>query len=125
MRVGRRNRGCRTRWKDSYRLTLRGDGAIDIAVPVGGSSAASSVPGAQDVAPNNSLAYPLLAVSKRPRHPCRRGLLRPPNINASRQRLHPPFLDRFSRRADMYATTEAQLTASSTADILVDGYIPL
>ena len=35
------------------------------------------------------------------------------------------FTDRFSRRADMYATTEAEFTASGTANILVDRYIPL
>ena len=35
------------------------------------------------------------------------------------------FTDRFSRRADMYVTTEAEFTASGTADILVDRYIPL
>ena len=35
------------------------------------------------------------------------------------------FTDRFSRRADMYATTDADFTASGTADILVDRFIPL
>ena len=35
------------------------------------------------------------------------------------------FTDRFSRRADMYATTETQFTASGTVDILVDRYITL
>ena len=35
------------------------------------------------------------------------------------------FTDHFSRRADMYTTTEAQFTASSTVDIVVDRYIPL
>ena len=35
------------------------------------------------------------------------------------------FNDHFSRRADMYATTEAEFTASGTANILVDRYIPL
>ena len=35
------------------------------------------------------------------------------------------FTDRFSRRADMYATAEAEFTASNTADTLVDRYIPL
>ena len=35
------------------------------------------------------------------------------------------FTDRFSRRADMYGTTEAEFTASGTADILVDRFIPL
>ena len=35
------------------------------------------------------------------------------------------FTDRFSRRADMYATTEAQFTTSGTTDILVDRYISL
>ena len=35
------------------------------------------------------------------------------------------FTDRFSRRADKYATTAAEFTASGTADILVDRYIPL
>ena len=35
------------------------------------------------------------------------------------------FTDRFSRRADMYATEEAQFTASGTTDILVDRCIPL
>ena len=35
------------------------------------------------------------------------------------------FTDHFSRRADMYATTEAHFTTSGTADILVDRYIPL
>ena len=33
------------------------------------------------------------------------------------------FTDRFSRRADVYATSEAEFTASGTADILVDRYI--
>ena len=51
----------------------------------------SQVPGAQDFASNNSLAYPFFAVIKQPRHPRQRGLLRPPTLNASRQRLHPPF----------------------------------
>ena len=35
------------------------------------------------------------------------------------------FTDRFSRRADMYVTAEAEITASGTADVLVDRYIPL
>ena len=35
------------------------------------------------------------------------------------------YTDRFSRRADMYTTAEAQFTAPGTADILVDRYIPL
>ena len=35
------------------------------------------------------------------------------------------FTDRFSRRADMYATTNTHFAASSTDDILVDRYIPL
>ena len=35
------------------------------------------------------------------------------------------FTDRFSRCTDMYATTEAEFTASGTADILVDRFIPL
>ena len=33
--------------------------------------------------------------------------------------------DRFSRRAEMYAAAKAEFTASDTADILVDRYIPL
>ena len=37
----------------------------------------------------------------------------------------PLFTDRFSHRADMYATTEAEFTAFGTADNLVDRYIPL
>ena len=35
------------------------------------------------------------------------------------------FTVRFSRRVNMYATTEAYFTASSMDDILVDRYIPL
>ena len=35
------------------------------------------------------------------------------------------FTDRFSHRADIYATTEAEFTAAGTADILIDRYIPL
>ena len=35
------------------------------------------------------------------------------------------FTDLFSRHADMCATTEAQLFASGTADVLVERYIPL
>ena len=35
------------------------------------------------------------------------------------------FTDRFSLPADIDATTEAQITTSGTADILVDRYIPL
>ena len=35
------------------------------------------------------------------------------------------FMDRFSRRADMFAVTTAKLTTQSTANILVNGFIPL
>ena len=35
------------------------------------------------------------------------------------------FTDRFSRRADMYAVTTAEFTAASTANILINRYIPL
>ena len=35
------------------------------------------------------------------------------------------FTDHFSRRADMYAITEAEFTATGTADILINRYIPL
>ena len=35
------------------------------------------------------------------------------------------FTDRFSRRADMYAVTEAQFTASGTMDILMNRFIPI
>ena len=35
------------------------------------------------------------------------------------------FTDRFSRRADMYAVTAAELTAEGTANILINQYIPL
>ena len=69
------------------------------------------------------MAYPFLAVAKWTRSPRQRGLLHPPTLNASSQRLL--CTKRFSRRADMYATTEAQFTASGTADILGDRYIPL
>lgn len=34
------------------------------------------------------------------------------------------FIDSFGRHADKYATTEAELTTSNTADTLVDRYIP-
>ena len=83
------------------------------------------VPGEQGFAPNNSLAYPFLVVTKRLRHSRQRVLLWPPTFNASRQRLHTPFYGPLQPRADMYATPEAQFTASGTADILVDRYIPL
>ena len=84
----------------------------------------SQVSGAQDCAPKNSLVYPFHAVTKRPRHSRQRGLLRPPTLNASRHAYILLFTDCFSRRTDMYATTEAQFTASGTSDILVDRYIP-
>ena len=35
------------------------------------------------------------------------------------------FTDRFSRRADLYAVTDAEFTAEGTANILVNKYIPL
>ena len=35
------------------------------------------------------------------------------------------FIDRFSRRADMYAVTAAQFTAEGTANILINRYTPL
>lgn len=37
----------------------------------------------------------------------------------------PLFTDRFSRRDDMYTTTEAEITPSDTPDILTDRYVPL
>jgi hypothetical protein len=35
------------------------------------------------------------------------------------------FTDRFSRRANMYAVTDAEFTAEGTADVLVNKYIPV
>ena len=35
------------------------------------------------------------------------------------------FIDRFSRRADMYAVTAAEFTAEGTANILIKRYTPL
>ena len=72
------------------------------------------VPGSQNFAPHNSLAYPFPAVTQRPRHPRQLGILRPPPLNASRQRRHPPFYGSLQPPPDMYATVEAHFTASST-----------
>ena len=49
----------------------------------------------------------------------------PPLITPQRTVYILLFTDRFSRRASMYATTEVEFTASGTADILIDCYIPL
>ena len=49
------------------------------------------VPGAQAFVPKYWLAYPFIAVTKRPRHARPRGLLRPSVLDASGQRIHPPL----------------------------------
>ena len=86
------------------------------------------VPGGQEIVPNTFLVYPLLTATTRTGHPRqrRRLLYFGPLPTTPRGNTY-TFLatDHFSRRADMYATTEAEFTASGKADILFDHYTPL
>ena len=82
-------------------------------------------PGAQDIAPNKYLAYPFLSATERPQLPRQRRLFGPLPTTPQGNYYILLFTDRFSRRADMYVTAEAEITASGTADVLVDRYIPL
>ena len=82
------------------------------------------VPGAQDFAPNNYLAYAFHSATERRRHSRQRRLFDPLPTTPRGNYYVLLFTDRVSRHADMYATTEPEFTASGAADILDDRYIP-
>ena len=87
--------------------------------PVGGSAAVSCAKRAR-LRAKQFAGLPFPCRYQRPRHPRERGQLRPPTLTASTQRLHPPFTDPFSRRADMPLQRPSSPLPARSTSLLID-----